>query len=422
MSSLIPPVSKARRDWYSAEKNTAALIQSVVKYRSVETLSGNQIWSLIQLTWITMGARGISSDHWKRLKIPALATLFERKVSVNSTLAKTVDSMHLPTTVARAAREQTGMVNFRGTWRNASRKWCSQHRNALRRIIRAAAKFPGNDRYRYDLAIDIAALPSVKSPNNKASAGADVLLTPLIACLDPKNRFPVLNGRKSVRSILRKLKLRHRDFRDRVEGVIGIIGRNDAFMFDVMSDAVLRRVSHLEIHPPKARKPVVHVSNLRDYDQEERSAVLASRTVTYKKLHNRMTASLNRIFKEFRPIVEKSPAGRSDTVVEGYDGKGRDLLVEAKPIADRGSIRIAVGQLFDYARYRERHAATDLLLLTIPRPAANYVELLNDLGITAVWFGKENCKHIAGGKGKAWPTISNWLSTRLPKGKTPKNS
>jgi len=123
---------------------------------------------------------------------------------------------------------------------------------------------------------------------------------------------------------------------------------------------------------------------------------------------------LNRIFGSFNPTTETSPAGRCercDAIIKDYDGS-RDLLIEAKPDADKGSIRIAIGQLFDYARHRSRQPATDLVVLTIPSPAPDYVDLLNDLGITAVWFGDESCERIAGGQGKTWTAIANSIDVK----------
>jgi hypothetical protein len=37
---------------------------------------------------------------------------------------------------------------------------------------------------------------------------------------------------------------------------------------------------------------------------------------------------------------------------------------------------------------------------------------LNDLGITAIWFGDESCKRIAGGQGKAWAAIANSIDVK----------
>ncbi len=411
MSSLIPPVSADRRHWYNTEKNTAALIQSVVKSRSPDKLSGDDVWSLITLTWITVGKKQVSPSHWKRIKIPALENLFNEKATLNSDLSATIDSTNLPPAVAQFAKRDTGMANFRGTWRNSSRKWCQQNRDDLRSIISAASQLPANDQARFDLAGRIDRLPPVKSPNHRREVAAGILLTPLIACLDPKSRFPILNGRESVNSLLRKLRLDHGSLADQAEGLIGIIAQKDAFALDVMSEDVIKRVPLLKRLSKNTTPQKLHESPLRNYDEEERRAVLASKTATYRKRHNRMTTALNRIFGSFNPTTETSPAGRCDAIIKDYDGS-RDLLIEAKPDADKGSIRIAIGQLFDYARHRSRQPATDLVVLTIPSPAPDYVDLLNDLGITAVWFGDESCERIAGGQGKTWTAIANSIDVK----------
>jgi hypothetical protein len=177
-------------------------------------------------------------------------------------------------------------------------------------------------------------------------------------------------------------------------------------MLDVFGDEIITRVSILKRRNAKMHQGTIHESRLRNYDEEERKAVLTSRTVTYRNRHNTMTAALDRIFSRFHPTTETSPAGRCDGIVKDYNGMARDLLIEAKPDPDKGSMRIAIGQLFDYNRYRARQAATDLAVLTITRPASDYIALLVDLGITALWFGNEGCKQISGGEGKAWSAVA----------------
>lgn len=162
----------------------------------------------------------------------------------------------------------------------------------------------------------------------------------------------------------------------------------------------------------KVRQRKLHESPLRNYDEDERKAVSESKEVTYRRLHNRMTRAVGRIFSRFHPVTETTPAGRCDAVVKSYDGVSHDLLIEAKPYPDKGSIRIAIGQLFDYRRYRTRQAATDLAVLTINRPPASYLGLLVEHDITALWFGNDNCKRIAGGKGKAWSAIAECIGKR----------
>jgi hypothetical protein len=184
-----------------------------------------------------------------------------------------------------------------------------------------------------------------------------------------------------------------------------------AFALDVMSEDVIKLVPLLKRLSKNTTPQKLHGSPLRNYDEEERRAVPASKTATYRMRHNRMTTAVNWIFSSFNPTTETTPAGRSDAIIKDYDGS-RDLLIEAKPDADEGSIRIAIGQLFDYARYRTRQPATDPVVLTIPSPPPDYIDLLNDLGITAIWFGDETCEKIAGGKGKTWEAIASSINMK----------
>ena len=100
-----------------------------------------------------------------------------------------------------------------------------------------------------------------------------------------------------------------------------------------------------------------------------------------------------------------SPDCRYDVLVLNYDGKGRDLLIEAKPDPDRGSIRVAIGQLFDYCRFVPHPAATDIAILTISEPTASYLDLMHDHQITALWFIGDKCTELTG-NGKIWKPLS----------------
>jgi hypothetical protein len=408
MMNLAPLLTSRKRDGYQTKLNTGTLLQTIVSSQSVDSLSGEAIWNLIRLTWITRSRDAVSLKYWKTLKVPAVASLFWKTPHVLRDLPATVNAMGLPQPVAEAAAKKTGIINFRPTWRNSSRGWCRSHTKELRRIIRDTLDLGSNDHGRYILATRVEALPPIKSPGDKADLRPSVLLSPLIACLDPRCRFPILNGRESVTFLLRKLELAHSGLSNQVRGLIGIIGQfgiTDAFMLDSLSEELIKYV-----RPPKSaipgRQRAYKESALRSYDEEERKAVRESRTVTYRKRHDRMTNALTRIFHGFDFVTKSSPAGRCDAFVCDYDGTSRNLLIEAKPDSDKGSIRIAIGQLFDYRRYLTRQAATDLVVLTISPPERMYLELLMDLGITALWFGNENCKRIAGGEGKVWAALA----------------
>jgi hypothetical protein len=51
---------------------------------------------------------------------------------------------------------------------------------------------------------------------------------------------------------------------------------------------------------------------------------------------------------------------------------------------------------------------TDLALLTISRPSQSYVDLLQELQITALWYEAESCEGIRG-SGKSWKSVQALL-------------
>lgn len=74
--------------------------------------------------------------------------------------------------------------------------------------------------------------------------------------------------------------------------------------------------------------------------------------------------------------------------------KARDLLVEAKSVVTRDAIRHAIGQLFDYRRYRE--VAGSAVLLPA-QPNDDMLELLALAGIDAIWRRRAGFADTRGG-------------------------
>jgi hypothetical protein len=113
-----------KREWYQIHQNTSLLLKAVVGVIGVDKLSGDQIWQLLRLTLITMNAKDVSPNHWRTLKVPALAGLFHIPEPQGDDLQSTIGVMDLPGGVASAAILPTGVVNFRPVWRNTARRWC----------------------------------------------------------------------------------------------------------------------------------------------------------------------------------------------------------------------------------------------------------------------------------------------------------
>ena len=62
--------------WYEVEENTCALLKAVVAHRPPDKMSGDDFWNLMRLTWINAFRDEPVENHWRDLKIPALADLF----------------------------------------------------------------------------------------------------------------------------------------------------------------------------------------------------------------------------------------------------------------------------------------------------------------------------------------------------------
>lgn len=107
-TDLSKKLNEDGRRWYQTHLNTGVLLRVVVACIDIEGLSGDGVWQLMRLTWITHSTSGVASDHWKTLKIPALAKLFSRPEKPHSQLGPAVRAMDLPPAVESAAIKKAG--------------------------------------------------------------------------------------------------------------------------------------------------------------------------------------------------------------------------------------------------------------------------------------------------------------------------
>jgi hypothetical protein len=411
MFIVTPLLQGPAREWYETERNTAALIKAVCNSRQMCTLSGDDLWNILRLTWITASGGEAVEDNWRRLKVPALAALFKRTPVPLGDLDSTIKRMGLPPQVAKTAVRTTGIVNFRNVWRNSSRSWCGASRELLIGILRDAGHLPSNDSARFKLAARIDALPAISSPTGGVHAGAAAAMTPVVACLDPSSHFPIINGRDGVRYLLRKLRLQDGDLARQVAGLTNLIGQfaiPDAFAIDCLADEIAEQAPVSLPAGDNAPTPD-EGAELPYLDQAERVATTKSQTITYRKRHNRMTDRIKDLFSNYVLKQGNHSDYRYDVLIKNYDDNGRDLLIEAKPDPDRGGIRIAIGQLLDYRRHLPNRLGTDLAIVTISRPPRSHIDFLLDLQISVLWFSGESCGDLDG-NGKVWPAIRTALT------------
>ena len=79
-----------------------------------------------------------------------------------------------------------------------------------------------------------------------------------------------------------------------------------------------------------------------------------------------------------------------------FDHKTR-LLVEAKAVADRASLRMAVGQLLDYERFVDPKPEFRAVLVP-ERPAPDLIELLDTHQIASIWLSGQRFRDNRNGK------------------------
>lgn len=77
------------------------------------------------------------------------------------------------------------------------------------------------------------------------------------------------------------------------------------------------------------------------------------------------------------------PPGEARGIVCDVYDETRNNLVEAKGTGTRGELRMAIGQLMDYGRFRT--PAPALAVLTPTRPRPDLEALLNGAGIAIIW-------------------------------------
>jgi hypothetical protein len=412
--------NEGKKRSYARKRNTASLVQRVVSCLHIEGLTGEGLWHLISLTWLTRSGKRVSPDYWKKYKIPALAYFFgsarERSRTLKN-LSSSIVALGAPDAVADAAQAETGTVNFYSARRNSALRWCNDNADILRGVVRDVSKLGSNDQERFELAVRIGKLPGVPLPNGTKRVPASQLLTPLIACLDPRSRFPVVNGRTEVNQLLERMGLASHSLEIQVHGLIGLVDRfgiSDAHMIDVCAKEIAEEAKNLKTAPPQNANDV-EGHPLEEYDASERLAVKESGTQLYRNRHKKMTNALINTFAVLKPIDGRKTNNKYDVLLRNYNKEGRDLLIEIKPDPDRGSLRIAIGQLYDYRRFLNNGAATDLAVLTICKPEQSYMDLLLiDRGMTALWFEGEDCQAL-NGEGNAWHS----LALTLQKGSMP---
>jgi hypothetical protein len=328
---------------------------------------------------------------------PALKTLTGAVLTASklSDLPAQLEAGEVPAEIVRLAAQPVGFVNFYTAFRNAARPWIALHLRDLSRIVAVVASASSDPELREAYRL-LDTLPRIRHRRRRGGAMPPVaLVSPLLACLDPRSRSPIINSRATVQERLRRLGLHRATVVEQFDGFLNLIGQvgiRDAFELDTTDvnvvAAALKGKPRRAPTRPRARRAHARLGRtLGDRDDEDVEFFRQANTVRMRMIHHKMTNALRSFCSRRNLRVEEgiSRDCRFDALIRNYRQE-RHLLIEVKPDSKQPSCRLAVGQLLDYRRQVPDRARVDLAVLFPQKPNVVATAFLNDVGVDVLWF------------------------------------
>jgi len=380
--------------WASRIRDTNALVRALAGYiLRKRSVSPDQLYGLCKLTWITESFLGDAPAYIRSTKIPALGDIFNEDFDgfTLDEVAKKIARITRSEKIRILVLQHSGFTNLYKSYRNSSRGWIAKNHKALLPLFRAAYRLESD---KSGLAIirqveKLPGIPKAKNASNKMQAA--YLLTPVLASLDRRQRFPLINGNQGVQSVLRALKVREASLSDKYEAMVRMYGQGgicDSADLDQVGSSL---VHFLSIGGTTANRTLLAKqptsgASLKLKDEADVKTVRRAGSITQTRKHNAMTNHLLEALANWTVAEGDSKAAMFDALVTNYDLQGNDLLIEVKSTCEDGDVRMAIGQLYSYSHRlgvdKKRHLA---LLLPI-KPALHVCELLAWRRIGLLWF------------------------------------
>jgi len=371
---------KQQKD-YKRKIATADLVQLCYREHCIgRKLTPNKLYALCMLTWY--------NKKWQTSTVKALWQLWGKSGDP--------PAMNKPNELARfgfpisvvslLVHQETGFTNFYHAYRNSTLNWIQSNFTRLAPLVHTVSKL-ANDEEAINVIEAISKLPGIPKPSSPGGKAAPSnLLTPLFAALDVRLRFPIINKADHVIKLHRKLGIINEELPDQFATLIGLInqmGITDAMMLDAVSDslpAISAKKLRVANKSSKRKADARPLSAKNDFDVDQ---LIRTSNRKLARLHNTMTNSLRKMCCRVDYHVSE---GEYDACIFNYNGRDRDLLIEAKSSISRSHLRLAVGQLYDYRRKLRRRFVTDLAVLLPKRPGSDSHDFLNDVNVKVFWF------------------------------------
>lgn len=368
---------------YVRQRDTAKLIQACWK-RIRSRPTAERMHALCRLTWLTVSRKGIANNTGA-VVAPAISAVIGTDVESTSRVLLRVKLLKMGEKKAFAdlVGKPVGIVNFRPTYRNSSLKWIRKHRSKVAKALQLCAEAK-NDQDRRQAYRLIEQLEGVPTPSGTLPCRAANLITPVLACLDKKERCPIINGRPAVKKRLKQLRVSTASLTDQFDALFGVIDANGlegAFELDKLGTV-------LKVLIPRKDEPMDVASLLADKDDSDITVIQKTLTRTQKRLHHTMTSRLRKICNQASVKVTEGNRriGMYDAMLVDFPDAGHHVMLEVKTSDDIPVCRMAIGQILDYQRRSEDRKNIDLVVLFPKRPSQEARQLLRFARIDIAWF------------------------------------
>lgn len=380
--------------WAERQRRTNQLVRGIAGKVLEGPIDGNRLYGLCRLTWITHAYVGEHPAYIRSTKIPALGDALHQNFTgqtldeVANNVAMQLEKPELQTLV----RSHTGFTNFYKAYRNSAREWMLMHAAEITAIFQRAYILQ-SDADAQMLGADIAALPGIPKANHPhILMRPEYLLTPACFALDPRLRFPILNGAERVQSVLHRIGAADQSVPAQIQLLVGLIGQggvSDAADLDQLGLVELDDLGKADHEP--MRHLLMHVpdegNSLPLKDEEDVRRLQQALDFAQRRVHNSMTNNLRQLLANWTLLEGLAKDCRYDVLVKSYDAADNDLLLEVKSSVDSAQVRMAIGQVYDYWYRLFGPSSNCHAAIVLPRrPGTETEELLRWLDVGLLWI------------------------------------
>lgn len=394
-------------DWALRQRRTNKLVRKLASYMfKQDNITPAQLYGLSKLSWITNSYEGDNASYINSTKIPALEKIFDssfKNIPHDEVYIK-ISEIIGDNTVLNLLQSHTGFTNFYKAYRNSVFNWVNDNFTELLPLYKAAYSAK-NSTDRKAIVESIAVLPGIPKANHPGSLmSPEYFLTPAFFLLDVDIKFPLINGNKSVKALLKKLGVGNSELVTQYSAMVKLYGTGgiqDAADLDQVTGELSDFIGTASEPAKKAllkKKETNNENELPLKDEDDVEAIWEAGKIKQRRIHNQLTNKLKNSLSNYTLLEGCNQSCMFDALIPKYNEDKEDLLIEVKSSTETPHIRMAVGQLFNYWYELKGGTSPNIAILLPERPSQSIVTFLEWMNVGLMWFENDQLC-----------TVNDWL-------------